>query len=137
MLANTGYYYYNYNHLDFFHDYPGDQYQKKHSPTPVLSINHPSSASSIYCDPWHPPYSIYVSHSLFAQPLFKSSSIYLLVWHRPLHTPYISSKNHCLLFAGHAHAIATCFAVVPRLYHLILFSVSTVYLELLSPFYYQ
>jgi len=26
--------------------------------------------------------------------------------------------SQCLLFATHAHAIATCFAVVPRLYHL-------------------
>ena len=31
-----------------------------------------------------------------------------------------------------AHTIATCFAVVPRLYHLILVSLSTLYLELLS-----
>ena len=36
-------------------------------------------------------------------------------WHPPLHTPNISSPNHCLLFMAHAHTIATCFAVVPRL----------------------
>jgi len=46
-----------------------------------------------------------------------------------LHTPYISSPNHCLLFAAHAHTIATCFATVPRLCHLILVSLSTLYLE--------
>ena len=40
--------------------------------------------------------------------------------------------NHCLLFAAHAHTIATCFAVVPRLYHLFLVSLSTLYLELSS-----
>jgi len=42
--------------------------------------------------------------------------------HPPLHTPYISSPSHSLLFAAHAHTITTCFAVVPRLYHLILVS---------------
>jgi len=35
----------------------------------------------------------------------------------PLHTPYISSPNSCLLFATHAHTITTCFAVVLRLCH--------------------
>jgi len=42
--------------------------------------------------------------------------------------------NHCLLFTHMptAHTIATCFAVVPRLHHLILVSLSTLYLELLS-----
>jgi len=53
---------------------------------------------------------------------------YLLLWHPALHTPYICSPNHCLLFAAHAHTIATCFAVVPRLCHLILVSLSTLYL---------
>jgi len=38
--------------------------------------------------------------------------------------------NRCLLFAAHAHTIATCFAVVLRLYHLILVFLSTLYLEL-------
>ena len=33
-------------------------------------------------------------------------------------------------FATYAHTIATCFAVVPRLCHLILVSLSTLYLEL-------
>jgi len=40
----------------------------------------------------------FVLDSLFAQPLSKSSLFYLLVWHPPLHTPYISSLSHCLLF---------------------------------------
>ena len=43
--------------------------------------------------------------NLFAQPLSP-------------HIPYISSPNRCLLFAPHAHTIATCFAVVSILYHL-------------------
>jgi len=62
--------------------------------------------------------------SLFPQYLSKFSLVYLLVWHPPLHTPYISSSNHCLLFAAHIHTIATCFALIPKLYHLILVSLS-------------
>ena len=61
--------------------------------------------------------------SRFAQPLSLSTVlIYLLVWNPPLHTPYISSPNHCLLFATHALTIATSFAVVLRLCHLFLVS---------------
>jgi len=102
------------------------RYQKKHSPT---NINHPLSASSICYDPWHPPSSINVPDSFFPQSVSKFFLVYLLAWHPPLHTPYISSSNHCLLFARHAHTIATCFTVVPRLCHLILVSPSTLYLE--------
>ena len=67
--------------------------------------------------------------SLFPQSLSKFSLVYLLAWHPQLHAPYISSPNHCLLFATRAHTIATCFAVVPRLCDLILVSLSTLYLE--------
>ena len=58
---------------------------------------------------------MYVLDTLFAQPLSRSSLVYLLAWHPPLHTPYISSANHCFFFATQAHTIATCFAVIPRL----------------------
>ena len=68
--------------------------------------------------------------NLFAQPLSMSSLVYLLVWSPPPHIPYISSPNQCLLFAAHAHTIATCFAVVSILYHLFLVFLSTPYLEL-------
>jgi len=71
-----------------------------------------------------------VCDSLSAQSLSKSSLVNLLVWHPPLHTPYISSSNHCLLFATHSHTIATCFAVVLRLCHVILVSHLTLYFEL-------
>ena len=91
-----------------------------HPLTPIMVINHPLSASSIYYDLWHPPCSIHVPDSLFPQSLSKFSLVYLLAWHPPLHTPYISSPNHCLLLATHAHTIATCFAVVLRLCHIIL-----------------
>jgi len=107
------------------------QYQKKHSSlTHILITNHPLSATFIYSDPCNPPCSIYVPDSLIAQHLSKSSLVHILVWHPPLHIPYISSSNHCLLFTVHAHTITTCFAVVPRLYHLILVFLSTLYLEL-------
>ena len=32
--------------------------------------------------------------SLFPQSLSKFSLVYLLAWHPPLHTPYVSSPNH-------------------------------------------
>ena len=59
----------------------------------------------------------------------KFSLVFLLAWHSPLHTPYISSPNHSS-FHSTAHTITTCFAVVPRLCHLILVSLSSLYLEL-------
>ena len=41
------------------------------------------------------------------QFLSKFLLVCLLAWHHPLCTPYISSSNHCLLFAARAHTIAT------------------------------
>jgi len=105
------------------------RYQKKHLPTHTYH-GHQSSlicflhllrsmASSLFilC-------STYVPDSLFPQSLSKFSLVYLLTWHHQLHTQYISSHNHCLLFSAHAHTIATCFSVVPRLCHLILVSLN-------------
>jgi len=40
-----------------------------HPLTPTAVINHPLSASSICCDPWHSPCSIYMPDSLFPQSL--------------------------------------------------------------------
>jgi len=60
-------------------------------------------------------------HNLSPSDLWSTS------WLGTLH--FIFSPNHCLLFAAHAHIIATCFAVVPRLCHLILVSLSTLYLK--------
>jgi len=56
--------------------------------TPIVDINHPLSASSIYYDPWHPPCSIYMPDSVFPQSLSKFSLVYLLAWtiHFILHT---------------------------------------------------
>jgi len=78
-----------------------------------------------------PPYSIHTLYSLLPQSLSKFSLVYLLAWHPPLHTLYISSPSHYLLFAAHAHIIATCFTVVPRLCHLILVSLLTLSLEVI------
>jgi len=89
-----------------------------HSLPHILIISHPLSAFSVY----YPIHSL-VS-SLFnlrawqssAQPLSKSSLVNILAWHPPLHTPYISSPNHCLLFTTHVHTVTTGFAVgLPRL----------------------
>jgi len=66
-----------------------------HPPT-ILIIIQSLPASSIYHDPQHPHCSNYVLGNLFAQPLSKSSLVYLLVWSTPPHFPYISSPNQCL-----------------------------------------
>jgi len=97
--------------------------------SPIVVISHPLYATSIYYDLWHPPCLIYTPDSLFPQSLSKFSLVYLLDCHPPLPTPYISSPNHGL-FTAHARTIAARFAVVLRLYHLILVSLSTLYLEL-------
>jgi len=48
-----------------------NQYQKKHSPTHTHCGHQSSlSASSIYYDPWHPPYSILTLYSLFTYYFF-------------------------------------------------------------------
>ena len=73
-----------------------------------MVINCPLSASSIYYDPWHPSCSIHAPESLFPQSLSEFSLIYLLAWHPPLHNPYISSPDHCLLFTTHAHTMSFC-----------------------------
>ena len=62
--------------------------------------------------------------------LHNLSLVYVLVCSPPPHIPHISLTNQYRLFATHAHTIAACFAVVPRLYHLFLISVSTLYLGL-------
>ena len=88
-----------------------------HPLTPIVVINHPLSTSSIYYDPWHPSSSICVPDSLFAQSLSKFSLVYLLPG--TLDPVIVLFLQHMLI-----HTIATCFAVVPRLCHLILVSLS-------------
>jgi len=86
-----------------------------HPLTSILVINHHPSTTIHSILPVQ-----FTCLAVFAQSLFKSSLLYLLVWHPPLHTPYVSSSNYFLLFTTPANAIATCFAVVLRLCHLIL-----------------
>jgi len=109
-----------YGHFSWTTRVRGYHRRNTHPPT-IQIIIQSLSASSIYHDPQHPPYSNYMLlGNLFAQPLSISSLVYLLVWSPPPHIPYISSPNQCLLFTAHAHTIATCFAIVSILYHLFL-----------------
>ena len=96
------------------------RYQKKHSPT-----HHPDH-HPVFISFFHLPRSI--ASSLV--PMSMSSLVYLLVWSPTPNIPYISSPNQCLLFATHAHTIATCFAAVSILYQLFLVFLSSPYLGL-------
>ena len=90
-----------------------------HLLTPILIISHPlSTIHSILC-------LICVPGSRFRQPLSRSSSVCLVVWGPLLCISHISSPNHYLLFATCA-----CFAVVSRLCHLFIISLSAHYLEI-------
>jgi len=60
-------------------------------------------------------------------PSFLWSTCWLSTLHFTLHT-FLHPIT--VFFVAHAHTIATCFAVVPRLCHLILVSLSTLYMEL-------
>jgi len=72
------------------------RYQKKHSPTHTYRGHRSSLICFIHVmRSWHPPCSIHTPDSLFPQSLSKFSLVYLLAWHPSLHTPYISSSNHC------------------------------------------
>jgi len=85
-------------------------YMKKHSRT-----HHPDH-HPIFISFFHLPRSI--ASFLFKlrawQSFSMSSLVYLLVWSPPPHIPYISSPNQCLLFAAHAHTIATKVVIVDK-----------------------
>jgi len=110
-------------------------YQKKHSPT-----HHPNH-HLIFISFFHLPRSIALSlFKLRAWQSFCTTSLHVL-FGLPLglepstsHSIHFvtQSVNQCLVFAAHAHTIATCFAVVSILYHQFLVFVSTPYLEILS-----
>jgi len=102
------------------------RYQKKHSPTHSHPEHRTSlSSSSNYNDQWHPLCSFYVLDSPLKQPLSWSSLVILLVLDHQLHTPYISSPNHHLLFEAHAHTKAACSAAIPMLCHRYLVSLNS------------
>ena len=90
------------------------RYQKKHS--------HPSSSSDVL---YHlPPFTMingilfvhFTCLTVLSYNLSRSSLVFLLFLDPQLHTPYISSPNHRLLFAAHANA--ACSAATPMLCHL-------------------
>ena len=91
-----------YGSLDFDPHNPGEPVPQETFTHSYLSWSSfiPYVLPPIYYNPWHPPCSIYVPDSLF--PRFLQVFMvylfgYLLAWHPPLHTPYISSPNHCLV----------------------------------------
>ena len=65
-------------------------------------------------------------HNLSPSPLWSTS------WSGTLHFILHAFLHPVIVFATHIHTIAACLAVVPRSCHLILVSLSTLYLELLS-----
>ena len=85
---------------------PGWAGTRRNTHPPTILIIVQSLSASIYHDPLHPPCSNYVLGNLYAQPLSMSSLVYPLVWSPPPHIAYSSPRNHCLLFATHAHTIA-------------------------------
>ena len=99
------YYYYYYYYYYFCHfmvlcpQLPGTR-RNIHPLAPILIINNPLSASFIYDNPQHPPCSIYMPDSLYAQPLFKFSLVYLLInlliWDPPLPCDALNCLD-CLL----------------------------------------
>jgi len=71
---------------------------EKHSPTHTCH-GHQSSLilhllQSMTCS----LFNLHACQFFFSQSLSKFSLVCLLAWHPPLHTPYISSPNHCLHF---------------------------------------
>ena len=117
------------------------RYQEKHSPTHIYYDHQPSfvTASSIYYDPQHKQYS---NQSICKLDSLCTTSLQVLFGPLPLgiepSTSYsiISSPNRYFLFTTHSLTDATCFAVVPRLWHLFLVSLcwnSAFYLNLTRP----
>jgi len=98
-------------------DYPGELVPEETSPTHIY-LDHQQSfiiflhlvqsiASSLF---------IYVLGSLFAQPLSRSSLVYLLVWDPLIHIPYISSHAHAhACMHAHTHIILWLSGLCPRL----------------------
>jgi len=121
-----------YGSIDFVYDNPGEL-----GPEESFTHSHLSWSSIIpyLLFPCNTIHGILPIQSMRLTVFFHNLSKFSLVlaWHPPLHTPYISSPNCCLFFATHDHTIAACFAVLPRLCHLILVSLSTLYLEFYLP----
>jgi len=100
-----------------------------HPLTPIMVISHSLSASSIYCNTWHPPCSIHVPDSLFHN--LSPSSLRSTSWPGTIHFILRTFLHPIIVFFSQhiPNTTTACSAVVPRLYHLILVSLSTLYLE--------
>ena len=110
------------------------RYQKKHTHSHlswssfVLYLHPPSTAIHRILPVQFTRLTVFL-HNLCLNLLWSTSWSGIL--HSIPHSLRYSPKD-CVLFAAHAYTIATCFAIVARLYHPILDSVSTHYLKLLS-----
>ena len=71
-------------------------------PVPEETFTHSHQSSSSFISFLHQLMCLTV-FLVSAHPIFKFCLVYLLVWIHPLHTPFISSPNHCLLFATRAY----------------------------------
>ena len=114
-----------YGFVDFVRDNPGEPV-----PEETFTHSHSSSSSIIPICFLHLLWSM--ASSLFNPHTWHSfSTISVQVFFglplglAPFTSYSISSSNYCLHFTANAHTTATCFAVVPRLCHLILASLST------------
>jgi len=103
------------------------QYQNKHSPTHNYPNRQPSFTSFLHLL-WSTASSLVNFHAWQSFCITSFQVLFVLPFglEPSLHTPCISSPSHCLFFTTYAHTITTCFAVVPRLCHLFLVSLSTV-----------
>jgi len=66
-----------------------------HPLTPIMVTNHPLSASSIYYDPWHPPWSFVLNlHAWQSFSTISPSFLLSTSWpHPPVYTPYIFTQS--------------------------------------------
>ena len=101
-----------------------------HPLTPIVVINRLLSASSIYYDPWHPPCSIHTRTIFFynLSPSFLWSKSWPGTLHFILHTLF----HPIIVFLSQHIPIPSqpvLLSVVPRICHLILVSLSTLYLK--------
>jgi len=114
------------------HNYPGELVpEETFTHSPILIINHPLSASSIHNDPYiilpvqFTSLTVFL-HNLCPSPLWSTS------WSGTLHFILHTFLHPIILFFHNTCSYqGKCFAVVPRLCHLILVSLSTL-LETLS-----
>jgi len=107
-----------YGSLYLVRDNPGDPVPARsiHPLTPIVVINHSLSAPSIYYDPWHPPCSIYVPNSLFAQSIKVFFGLPLAL------TPYTSYSIHFFIQSLSSFCSTCPYPFAPSMNNIITFS---------------